>query len=103
MYNKIINFFIPANRKKDPTELRKYKLVCGIVFITVLFDLNYVGITALINLKEGIYIMLITSVFHSILLFFVRKDVSVLIITNLYVAIGVISVIFCIYYSGGFY
>jgi signal transduction histidine kinase len=102
MFNKLILFFIPLSVQQDAELFRKFKLVVSIIIVTVIFDLNYAGITILIRMKEGTYVMLATFMLHSLLPFFIRRNIPILLVTNLYLLFGAQAIVQCIYYSGGF-
>lgn len=102
MLSGLTNYFIPKD-KQDQGELsRRYRLVVNIILITILFDLNYAGITVLINLSEGTIIMLWTALLNIFLLFLIKKRLPLLLATNLYIFFGVLAIVVCIYFSGGF-
>lgn len=102
MFTKFIDFFIPRDKRDVPEVYRKHKLVVTIIFLTALFDLQYSGLTIMIAMPQGTVITLFTFVVHSSLLLFARADLSLLKLTNLYVFFGVLSVLGCTYFSGGF-
>jgi signal transduction histidine kinase len=100
--SSIPSYFIPKKFADSPELWRKYKLITSVILITALFDLNYVLITVLIEMKEGTYSLLITFLMHVALLFLIKSKVTLLVIGNLYIFFGATSVYVCIYYSGGF-
>lgn len=102
MFSPLLNYFIPKE-KREPVELyRRYRLVVSIILLTTLFDLNYAGITILIGLAEGTFIMLLVSLLHLLLPFLLKRGLPLIGATYLYIFTGVLAVTVCIYYSGGF-
>lgn len=102
MISNLIRYFIPKDKQEQPEVFRQYKLVVSIMLITALFDLNYAGITVLIDLKEGTGIMLLAALMHLMLPFLLKREIPLLVVTNLYIFFGVQAVVVCIYFSGGF-
>lgn len=101
MFSKAIYFFIPKGIQDTPENYRRYKLIISIILITAFFDFNYALITIIINLSEGTFIMFFAMIMHLVILMLVRKQVPLLLATNLYVFIGCLAVVVCIYFSGG--
>lgn len=102
MIKKLALYFIPPDKREMPEILLRYKLVVNIILITFLFDLNYALITITIKMSEGTQSLVIAAVLHLLLLFAVKKNWSLLVISNLYVFIGVSAIFVSIYFSGGF-
>lgn len=102
MFSHLVSNFVPRDINEQAEVFRRYKLVIYIILITALFDLNYAGITVLIGLEEGTLIMLTAFLLHLLLPFLLKKGISLLLVTNLYIFIGVLAIVVCIYFSGGF-
>lgn len=103
MFKKLISFFIPSHLRQDAEILRRYNLVVSIILITAAFDLNYAGITMLIGMQEGTFVMLVTFLLNIGLPFLLRRGLPILWVTNLYLLIGAQAIVQCIYFSGGFH
>ena len=95
-------YFIPESRKDQAETLRRYKLVVNILLITFLFDLDYAFTTISIGMQEGTDMLLIAAFAHLSLVFAVRKDLPLWLITNVYVLVGLSAIVVSIWYSGGF-
>lgn len=102
MLNSIVHYFTPPERLEIPELFRKHKLVVIVILLTALFDLNYTMLTVKIEMSEGTRIMLCAFLIHCSLLFLAKTNISLIILTNIYVLVGVIAVNGCIYFSGGF-
>jgi signal transduction histidine kinase len=102
MLKKLALYFIPLDKQELPEILLRYKLVVNIILITILFDLDYALITITIKMSEGTQSLLIAAILHLLLLFAVKKNISLLFIVNLYVLLGVSAIFISIYFSGGF-
>lgn len=102
MFSALVSYFIPEDKQEQPELFRRYRLVVSIILITALFDLNYAGITILISLEEGTAIMLLASLMHLLLPFLLKARLPLMVVTHLYVSVGVLAVSVCIYFSGGF-
>ena len=102
MFSNLASYFVPNDIQEQAELYRRYKLVIYFILITALFDLNYAGITVLIGLEEGTLIMLIAFLLHLLLPILLKKEVPLLLVKNLYIFIGVLAIVVCISYSGGF-
>lgn len=102
MIKRFVNYLIPTARQENAEEHRKYKIVVYFIIVTFVFDLNYISLSSNIGFSPGITIMAITSALHFLQIFTIRW-MPLVVISNLYVAIGAFGVLGCAYYSGGFF
>ncbi|PWG78708.1 sensor histidine kinase [Pararcticibacter amylolyticus] len=102
MWKALSLYFIPPEGRSSPELLRKYSLVVNIILITVLFDMDYAFTTVLIGLEEGTKVMLFAAAVQFSALFALKRGSSLLLVTNVYVAAGVLAVLVSAWYSGGF-
>lgn len=101
MLKRLTLYFIPLEKQELPEILLKYKLVVNIILITFLFDLDYALITVTIKMSEGTISLIAAAILHLLLVFAIKRNVSLLFIVNFYVLIGVSAVFISIYFSGG--
>lgn len=99
---KIVSYFIPTEKFEEVELFRRYKLIINTLIVTIFFGLNYSVLSYIIGLKEGVITMLASVIWYAVLLFMLKKHVPHLIISNLYILGGVISINICIYFSKGF-
>ncbi len=102
MLKKLGLHFIPENYRKTEDSYQKARLLINSCLIAAVFSLLYGAISAVINFKAGVYAMLINIVLFSTIPFFFKKGWSLIRSSNLFAAIGTISIYIVIFYSGGF-
>ncbi|RED96983.1 sensor histidine kinase [Marinoscillum furvescens] len=103
MIKRFVNYFIPEERQENAEEHRQYKIVVYFVFVTSLFDLNYISLSTNIGFDPGVKVMAITGFLHLLQLPTIKWKMPLIWVSNLYIAIGAFGVLGCAYYSGGFY
>jgi class 3 adenylate cyclase len=103
MFRKIIDYYIPTLVNQTEEVHRRYKLIVSTIIITILFELSYFGLCILMNFREGMFILLVTSLLLFLILYLIKKRLNMILATNLYVMLGVVNITVCIYYSGGFH
>jgi signal transduction histidine kinase len=102
MINRFITFFVPSDKRAVPDTLRRYKLIVSIFFITALFNMDYMGLTIQMHLREGTYSLLLEIVLNLTWPFVIRAGANPKLISNVYVFFGVMVVLICMWFSGGF-
>ncbi|MGN8059699.1 sensor histidine kinase [Pedobacter sp. 22163] len=102
MLKRIFSFLIPRAVQDKPELFRRYRLIVGIILITVLFDFDYGFTTLSIRMDRAIVMLFIAAIIHLLLLILIRKNVSLFIVTNIYVLTGVSAIVVSVVNSGGF-
>jgi signal transduction histidine kinase len=103
MFKRIFLYLIPVEVAGKPELLRRYRLILSIIMITVIFDLDYGFTTISIGMKGGTTMLFIAATVHLSLLYAVKRNVPLLVVSNIYVLTGVSAIVVSVFHSGGFY
>lgn len=99
--NEFIDSLIPGDYFRDPSLLRKSRLLIRGSFLTSLFSTNYIVMSLLFEYDKGVYLMAFNVLGFLVLPFFVKRKISIEVLGNVYVFVGGFAVVFLTYFSGG--
>lgn len=103
MFNKLVLYFIPPEKDKDPEELRKYKLIISTIIITFFFLLEYLILCLIVRFPIAIWTHAVVMLWFIPVLFMIRNGMNKVAASNLYIFAGVVDINVSIYFSGGMY
>ncbi|NQX56855.1 hypothetical protein HQN86_24775 [Pedobacter panaciterrae] len=102
MFKRIFLYLIPRHAAENPDLLRRYRLILSIIMITVVFDFDYAFTTISIGMKAGTTMLFIAATIHLLLIYAVKKNVNLQVVSNIYILTGVSAIVVSIVHSGGF-
>jgi signal transduction histidine kinase len=103
MYDRLrfTDQFINPEYKNNKRAYYKARMLVNVSFLTSLFSLSYLIISALLGFERGVYMMLFDVVGFVGVAFLVRTKLNIGFLSNLYIAIGAVPIYTLIFYSGG--
>jgi adenylate cyclase len=99
---KIVQYFIPDTIPQDADSQRKARLTVATVLIIIYFNINYIGISWLIDYPGGILSQFPLMIVGIIFLALYRLKVSPSILYPFYFISCTICISISVYYTGGF-
>ena len=98
---KAENYFLPEHCKGNVSTLYRYRLLLHVSIFTSLFSAMYLILSIVIQFPQGILFMTANVAISSVMRFLMKKPVSLIVLSNIYVFTGSFSVYASIFFSGG--
>lgn len=97
----LINWFIHPDYAANPSDFRKARLFVNACFLTSLFSISYVVLSIVFDYQKGIFFTGFNVVGYFVLPFLARTKIPLLVLGNLFTAIGATTVLVLTWFSGG--
>ncbi|MVN21210.1 adenylate/guanylate cyclase domain-containing protein [Mucilaginibacter arboris] len=101
MVSKIINWFILDKYKKDPDTYRSVRITVSVILSTMLFSTSFMLQSLYMHFTAGIYAMIFNALGFLILPFLFKAGLSCKATAHLYIFIGTVGVLICVFFTGG--
>jgi len=95
------DYFLPTGSEPRPEELKKYRILVFVCFLTSLLAFGYLLFSIAIGFEMGIYTMALSCVVMPLLPFALRTGANRILIANTYVGIIFVNTILITSFSGG--
>jgi signal transduction histidine kinase len=102
MIRKTVEYFIPVQEDTSTEYSRRVRLVAYAIFLTMVFALFYVLVSAISGYYIGLMIMLASWFGYLVLMVLLKSGINVIKIANIFGFTGAASIYGSIYFSGGF-
>src|SRR6188474_3020216 len=99
--DSLINWFLHPDYKTSNSDFRKARLLVSACLLTSFFSLSYVLLSVVFDFEKGIYFTAFNVIGYFTLPFFVRTKISLLLLGNIFTAIGAACVLALTWFSGG--
>jgi signal transduction histidine kinase len=97
----LINWFLHPDYIPDSRDHRCARLLVSACLLTSFFSTSYVLLSVVFNFEKGLYFTGFNVVGYFMLPFFVRTRLPLLLLGNIYTAIGATTVLTLTWFSGG--
>ncbi len=99
--DSLINWFLHPDYKTSNSDFRKARLLVSACLLTSFFSSSYVLLSVLFDFEKGIYFTAFNVIGYFTLPFFVRTKIPLLLLGNIFTAIGATCVLALTWFSGG--
>jgi class 3 adenylate cyclase len=95
------DFFLPVGTEVPPNELKKYRILVFVSFLTALLAFGYLIFSLVVGFSVGVWTMATTCVLMPLLPFALKNGVSRTLIANIFVGTIFIHTVLITSFSGG--
>ncbi len=99
--DSLINWFIHPDYTTNNRDLRSARLLVSACLLTSFFSTSYVLLSVVFSYEKGIYFTAFNVIGYFTLPFFVRTRLPLLLLGNIFTAIGATTVLALTWFSGG--